>query len=140
MKYESRITYHSKDMANVKVFYRQTDRPKTICPRSFDTGHKKEIKKIVHVWNSYIYLHTYISSNYEQSCIITSLRNAICPIHLVTVTITNDKYMYVVLRILEVQLLRMIIEKFGFDYFCLSRNINHVRCKINFARHQMRWI
>jgi hypothetical protein len=35
------ITYHSKDMANVKVFAerqtdRQTDRPKTICPQ----GHK----------------------------------------------------------------------------------------------------
>jgi hypothetical protein len=51
MKYESRITYHPKDMANVKVFAdrqtdtqttdRQTDRPKTICPRSFDTGNKK---------------------------------------------------------------------------------------------------
>jgi hypothetical protein len=47
MKYESPITYHSKDMANVKVFADrqtdrqtegQTDRPKTICPRSFDTG------------------------------------------------------------------------------------------------------
>jgi hypothetical protein len=45
MKYESHITYHSKDMANVKVFAerqtnrhtnRQMDRPKTICPRSFD--------------------------------------------------------------------------------------------------------
>jgi hypothetical protein len=34
MKYESPITYHSKDMANVKVFAdRQMDRPKT-----FDTG------------------------------------------------------------------------------------------------------
>jgi hypothetical protein len=47
MKYESPITYHGKDMANVKVFAdrqtnrrmdKQTDRPKTICPRSFDTG------------------------------------------------------------------------------------------------------
>jgi hypothetical protein len=47
MKYESPITYHWKDMANVKVFAdrqtdeqtdRQTDRPKTICPRSLDTG------------------------------------------------------------------------------------------------------
>jgi 3-deoxy-D-manno-octulosonic acid (KDO) 8-phosphate synthase len=39
MEYESPITYHSKDMANVKVFVdRQTDRPKTICPRFFDTG------------------------------------------------------------------------------------------------------
>jgi hypothetical protein len=40
MKYESPITYHSKDMANVKVFEmdRQMDRPKTICPRSFDMG------------------------------------------------------------------------------------------------------
>ena len=43
VKYESPITYHSKDMANVKVFAdrqtdKQTDRPKTICPRSFDTG------------------------------------------------------------------------------------------------------
>jgi hypothetical protein len=43
MKYENPITYHSKDMANVKVFAdrqknRETDRPKTICPRSFDTG------------------------------------------------------------------------------------------------------
>jgi hypothetical protein len=49
MKYESPITYHSKDMANVKVFvYRQTDKKKTtdkqtyrlnnICPPSFDTG------------------------------------------------------------------------------------------------------
>jgi hypothetical protein len=39
MKYESPITYHSKDMVNVKVFAdRQTDRPKTICPLSFDTG------------------------------------------------------------------------------------------------------
>jgi hypothetical protein len=39
MKYESPITYHSKDMVNVKVFAdRQTDRPKIICPRSFDMG------------------------------------------------------------------------------------------------------
>jgi hypothetical protein len=43
MKYESPITYHSKDMANVKVFAdrqtnKQMDRPKTICPRSFDKG------------------------------------------------------------------------------------------------------
>jgi hypothetical protein len=47
MKYESPITCHSKDMANVKVFAdretdrrmdEQTDRPKTICPRSFDMG------------------------------------------------------------------------------------------------------
>jgi hypothetical protein len=39
VKYESPITYHLKDIANVKVFAdKQTDRPKTICPRSFDTG------------------------------------------------------------------------------------------------------
>jgi hypothetical protein len=39
MEYESPITYHSKDTANVKVFAdRQMDRPKTICPRSFNTG------------------------------------------------------------------------------------------------------
>jgi hypothetical protein len=44
MEYESPITYHSKDMANVKVLPdRQTERrtgdwSKTICPRSFDTG------------------------------------------------------------------------------------------------------
>jgi hypothetical protein len=41
MTYESFITYHSKDMANDKVFAdtnKQTDRPKAICPRSFDTG------------------------------------------------------------------------------------------------------
>jgi hypothetical protein len=47
MKYESPITFHSKDIANVKVFAdkqtdkqtdRQTDRPKTISPGSFDTG------------------------------------------------------------------------------------------------------
>jgi hypothetical protein len=43
MKYESPITCHSKDMANVKVLAdrqtnRQMDRPKTTCPRSFDTG------------------------------------------------------------------------------------------------------
>ena len=32
VKYESSITYHSKAMANVKVFVdRQTDRPKTLC-------------------------------------------------------------------------------------------------------------
>jgi hypothetical protein len=41
--YEILITYHSKDMANVKVFAdrqtnRQMDRPKTICPRSFNTS------------------------------------------------------------------------------------------------------
>jgi hypothetical protein len=37
--YEIPITCHSKDMANVKVFEdRQTDRPKTICPQSFDKG------------------------------------------------------------------------------------------------------
>jgi hypothetical protein len=43
MKYQSSITYHSKDMANVKVFAdRQTNRPKTICPQSFDTGHKND--------------------------------------------------------------------------------------------------
>jgi hypothetical protein len=47
MKYESLITYHSKDMANFKVFAdrqtdEQTDRSKTICPQSFDMwGHKK---------------------------------------------------------------------------------------------------
>jgi hypothetical protein len=34
MKYKSPITYHSKDMANVKVF------AETNCPQSFDTGHK----------------------------------------------------------------------------------------------------
>jgi hypothetical protein len=43
MKYESPIAYHSKDMANIKVFAdretdKQTDRPNTICHRSFDTG------------------------------------------------------------------------------------------------------
>jgi hypothetical protein len=42
MKYERPITYHSKDMANVKSFCRQTekhtDRPKTISPRE----HKKK--------------------------------------------------------------------------------------------------
>jgi hypothetical protein len=33
MKYESPITYHSKDMANVKVFAdRQTNRPKLYAP------------------------------------------------------------------------------------------------------------
>jgi hypothetical protein len=45
MKYESLITYHSKDMATVKVFAdrqtnRQTDRPKTICPDLSIRGHK----------------------------------------------------------------------------------------------------
>jgi hypothetical protein len=36
--YESPITYHSKDMANVKVF---ADRQaKNYMPRSFDKGHK----------------------------------------------------------------------------------------------------
>jgi hypothetical protein len=43
MKYKIPITYHSKDIANVKDFAdrqtnRQTDWPKTICARSFDTG------------------------------------------------------------------------------------------------------
>jgi hypothetical protein len=40
MKYESLITYHSKDMANVKGFAdRQTDRPKTSgCVHSFTSG------------------------------------------------------------------------------------------------------
>jgi hypothetical protein len=39
MKYESPITYHSKDMANVKVFAdRQMDRPKTIMPPIFQYG------------------------------------------------------------------------------------------------------
>jgi hypothetical protein len=44
MKYESPITYNSKDMANVKILQtdrqtdRQTERPKTTCPLSFDTG------------------------------------------------------------------------------------------------------
>jgi hypothetical protein len=42
MKYESPITYHSKDMANVKVFAdRKMDKPKTICPCSFNTWNKK---------------------------------------------------------------------------------------------------
>jgi hypothetical protein len=37
--YEIPITYHSKYMANVKDFAdRQTNGPKTICLRSFDTG------------------------------------------------------------------------------------------------------
>jgi hypothetical protein len=45
MKYESLITDHSKDMANVKVFAdrqtdRQMDRPKTICPDLSIQGHK----------------------------------------------------------------------------------------------------
>ena len=45
VKYESSIAYHSKAMANVEVFAdkqtqmdRQTDGPKTICPRSIDAG------------------------------------------------------------------------------------------------------
>jgi hypothetical protein len=39
MKYESPVTYHSKDMANVKVFAdKQTDgQAKNYSPRSFDT-------------------------------------------------------------------------------------------------------
>jgi hypothetical protein len=67
MKYESLITYHSKDIANVKVFFffsdrqtktdrpktiqtdkeRQTDRPKTICPYLSIWGHKN-----ISRWNS----------------------------------------------------------------------------------------
>jgi hypothetical protein len=40
MKYENPITYHSKDMINVKVFAdRQTNgKAKATCPQSFDTG------------------------------------------------------------------------------------------------------
>jgi hypothetical protein len=51
MKYESLITYHSKDMANAKVFLKdnQTDRPKTICPRSFDTGHKNTLQLSIEI-------------------------------------------------------------------------------------------
>jgi hypothetical protein len=45
MKYESPITYHSKDMANVKVFAdRQTDRrtgQKLYAPDLSIRGHKK---------------------------------------------------------------------------------------------------
>jgi hypothetical protein len=45
MKYESPITYHSKDMANVKVFAdRQTNRPtgqKLYAPDLSIRGHKK---------------------------------------------------------------------------------------------------
>jgi hypothetical protein len=46
MKYESPITYHSQDMANIKVFAgrqtdRQMDRPKTISPDLLILGHKK---------------------------------------------------------------------------------------------------
>jgi hypothetical protein len=33
--YKIPITYHSKGMASVEVF---EERPKTICPRSFNTG------------------------------------------------------------------------------------------------------
>ena len=40
MKYESCMTYHSKVMANVNFFCGQTDKAKTICPRSIDAGHK----------------------------------------------------------------------------------------------------
>ena len=49
MKDDNSITYHSKAMANVKVFAdkqtdkqtdRQTDRPKTICPHLLMPGHK----------------------------------------------------------------------------------------------------
>ena len=52
VKYESPLTYHSKVMANVKVFAdkqsnrltdKQTDRPKTICPRICDSGGIKMI-------------------------------------------------------------------------------------------------
>ena len=46
VKYKSSITYHSKAMAKVKVFCRQTnrktdrqtERQKTICSRSIDAG------------------------------------------------------------------------------------------------------
>ena len=39
VKYESFITYHSKVMANVKVFAdKQTDKLKTIWPRYIDVG------------------------------------------------------------------------------------------------------
>jgi hypothetical protein len=40
MKYESPVTYHSKDIANGKVFAdrRQTDRPKTTCPWGIKMG------------------------------------------------------------------------------------------------------
>jgi hypothetical protein len=46
MTYESRITYHSKDMANVKVFAdRQTDKhtdsQKLYAPDLLIRGHKK---------------------------------------------------------------------------------------------------
>ena len=41
VKYESCITYHSKPMANVKDFVdKQTDGPKTLCPRSIDASIK----------------------------------------------------------------------------------------------------
>ena len=65
MKYESPITYHSKVIANVKVFAmdkqtnrqtnrqtdkqtnrltdKQTDRPKTICPQICDSGGIKSL-------------------------------------------------------------------------------------------------
>ena len=41
MKYKSSITNHSKVMANVKDFWRQTDKQtdgKNICPQSIDMG------------------------------------------------------------------------------------------------------
>ena len=47
MKYECSKSYQSRDMANVKAFAdkqtdkrreRQTEGPKTICPRSIDAG------------------------------------------------------------------------------------------------------
>jgi hypothetical protein len=50
MKYESPITYHSKDMANVKVFCRQTDKQtdrqtgqKLYAPDLSIRGYKKSI-------------------------------------------------------------------------------------------------
>jgi hypothetical protein len=48
MKYESSITYHSKDMANVKVFAdRQTDRQtKNYMPPIFRYGGIKSKHKI----------------------------------------------------------------------------------------------
>jgi hypothetical protein len=41
VKYTSPITYHSKDMANVKIFAdKQTDRPKLYAPDLSIRGHK----------------------------------------------------------------------------------------------------
>ena len=61
MKYKSSITYHSKAMADVKVFAGtdgQTDRPKTICPRSINERGIKLLKiNSIYLCNILFYTH-----------------------------------------------------------------------------------